>query len=117
MRITEDEYQRILKRNQVVSKPSKYRNVKTIVDGIRFDSKLESRYYEYLKSLGVSFIRQASFHLEGGVKYVCDFFIWDITGVTVVDCTGVMTQTKRNKLKQVKARYGIEVQIVKHGDF
>lgn len=30
---------------------SKYRNKKTIVDGIKFDSRKESRYYEYLKLL------------------------------------------------------------------
>lgn len=121
-----------------IQRPSKYRSQKCIVDGIRFDSKLESRCYRWLRlrqsSGEISFLlRQVPFFLEGGVVYRADFvavlnyerplaeygLLWDRVdmkttlrispGVEVVDATGKLTQTKANKLKQVKARYGIDV--------
>jgi hypothetical protein len=47
------------------------------------------------------------------VKYRADFLVVNLGGVDVVDTTGVMTPAKRDKLKQMLARYGIEVQVVK----
>ncbi len=60
-------------------KPRKYRNMPVVVDGIRFDSKLEARCYQELllrKAAGDIWLllRQVPFALEGGVVYRCDFF-------------------------------------------
>lgn len=96
---------------------SKYRNTPVIEDGQRFDSKLEARCYRELKlrqDLGEIYLllRQVPFHLEGGVVYRADFFVVPYFGeIEVIDATGMMTQAKRNKLKQVQARYGVEVKL------
>lgn len=125
MRLTQEQYEEILRGRavrQVVPsspKPRKYRNQPAkSADDKRFDSKLECRYYEQLllrwKAGDVLwFVRQVTFELEGGVKYRCDFLVVTAAGVEIVDTTGVMTPTKANKLKQMKARYGIEVKVVR----
>lgn len=70
----------------------KYKSTPTIVDGIRFSSKLESKRYEYLKELEKenkisnlelqpSYLLQESFRKEGElfrkVEYVADFRYYD----------------------------------------
>lgn len=126
MRLTEEQYADLLKRRTVPvaslapAKPRKYRNEPAkSADDKRFDSKLERDYYEQLllrwKAGDVLwFVRQVTFELEGGVKYRADFVEVTVSGVEVIDTTGVMTQAKANKLKQMKARYGIDVQIVRN---
>jgi hypothetical protein len=125
MRLTEQEYADLMKRRSTSSaapakKPAKYRNVPSMsADGKRFDSKLERDYYEQLVLRWKAgeilwFVRQVTFELEGGVKYRADFLVVNLGGVDVVDTTGVMTPAKRDKLKQVKARYGIDVQLVRN---
>lgn len=100
-------------------KPRKYRNVPVVVDGIRFDSKLEARCYQeqlLRKAAGDIWLllRQVPFPLEGGVVYRSDFFTVSRSGaVEVIDATGTLTPTKRDKLKQVYARYGIHVTVWK----
>lgn len=126
MRLTQEQYEEILRGRAAravvpaAKKQSKYRNTRCqSADGKWFDSKLERDYYEKLlprwKAGDVRwFIRQVTFELEGGVKYRADFLLITAAGaVEVVDTTGVMTQTKANKLKQMKERYGIEVQVVR----
>lgn len=100
-------------------KKSKFKNKRCqSADGEWFDSQLECRYYEQLllrwKAADILwFVRQVTFKLEGAVKYRCDFLVVTASGVEVVDTTGLMTQAKANKLKQVRARYGIDVKIVR----
>lgn len=124
MRLTEDQYADLMRRRSVplavpAKKPLKYRNQPCLsADGKRFDSKLERDYYEQLllrwKAGDVLwFVRQVTFELEGGVKYRCDFLVVTVTGVEVIDTTGVMTSVKKNKLRQMKARFGIDVQLVR----
>lgn len=102
---------------RLASQPSKYRNQPKLVDGLRFDSTLESRCYEELKLRHKAgellwFTRQVNFQLEGGVVYRCDFLAALASGgVEVIDATGVLTQVKANKLKQMRARYGIDVKL------
>lgn len=106
-----------------IGKKPKYRNVKTVVDGIRFDSKLEAARYEELKQLQQRsavrwFIRQVPFDLPGGIKYRADFVVvWDPAfyepAVTVEDCKGYMTATSKLKITQVEAIYGITVQLIR----
>jgi len=96
-------------------KPRKYRNQVAFADGIRFDSRLEARCYEWLKARQQSgqiawFIRQVPFGLEGGVIYRADFLAVG-SAIEVIDAKGRDTQASINKRKQVKARYGVEVQL------
>lgn len=125
MRLTEQQYADLMrgratsKSAAAPAKPRKYRNQPCLsADGKRFDSKLERDYYEQLllrwKAGDILwFVRQVTFELSGGVDYRADFLVVTAGGVEVIDTTGVMTQVKANKLKQVKARYGIDVQIVR----
>jgi hypothetical protein len=106
-------------------KRSKFKNIRCqAADGTNFASKLERDYYEDLllrwKAGDVLwFTRQVPFWLEGGVKFVVDFMVIEpgtpevaAPGIRFVDTTGIMTSTKINKLKQLKARYGLDVEIV-----
>jgi hypothetical protein len=99
-----------------VKKAHKYHAKGTEVDGIHFASKLEARCYEEQKLRRdvlhevQFFLRQTPFHLEGGVVYRCDFFcVLSAGGVEAIDAKGYDTKEGRNKRKQVKARYGIEI--------
>ena len=52
---------------------NKYNNKKTIVDGIKFDSEMESHYYIYLKQLKeigevVDFILHPTYLLQEGLR-------------------------------------------------
>lgn len=108
----------------------KYRNQTAVYDGRRYGSKLEARYAAHLDLLWHAkeilwYTTQVPFVLEGGVVYRADFLVVKVYGtgnsdfngayppqdVEVVDATGLMTQVKANKLKQVQARYGLTVKI------
>lgn len=95
--------------------PSKYRNRKTTVDGITFDSKKEADFYTRLTRLQAAkavswFIRQVPFDLPGGVKYRADFLVVDQhQGVIVYDVKGYRTEVYRLKKRQVEALYGIKI--------
>lgn len=98
-------------------KPAKFGNVRVVVDGMRFPSKLEAKCYEYHK-LRVKwgevswFIRQVPFHLTGGVIYRADFLaVLTQGGVEVTDSKGYDTQSSRNKRRQVKELYGVDVRL------
>ena len=99
---------------------SKYRNTKTIIDGIQFDSKAEaSRYQELLllQRAGVihSLELQPRYDLVvNGCKlgfYRGDFRYIDVaTGQSVTeDVKGVATPVYKLKKKLVKALYGIDI--------
>ena len=51
MNWTEDEYRRHVgkRAGQQAAKPSKYRNVKVVIDGETFDSKAEAAYWQQLR--------------------------------------------------------------------
>jgi hypothetical protein len=97
------------------AKPRKYRNQPVVEDGQRFDSKLEARCYQWLRMRTIAgevrwVIRQVPFRLEGGVIYRADFLAMLMAGGSeVIDAKGMLTRSTANKLKQVKARYGIDV--------
>jgi hypothetical protein len=81
------------------------------LDGIRFDSKREAAYYRQLKlrvAAGevVTFLRQTTFHLPGGVRYVCDFQVFLASGeVQFVDTKGVQTESFKAKKRMVEELY------------
>ncbi len=103
---------RLMVRHKFNAKP-------TTLDGMRFDSKAEARYYQRLKTRQLAgevlfFLRQVPFHLPGGVKYVCDFLVFLTDGTAeFVDVKGVRTQTYAIKKKQVEALYPIEIKEAK----
>ncbi len=58
------------------------------------------------------FLRQPTFHLPGGVRYVADFLVvWRTYGTRVVaeDCKGMKTPVYKMKKRQVEEIYGIDI--------
>jgi hypothetical protein len=89
-------------------------------DGHRYDSKAELAFAQQLdraKAAGevVQYLRQVPFHLPGGVKYVCDFCIFESGGcIRWVDVKGVDTPMSKMKRKQVEELYApIVIEVVK----
>jgi len=104
-------------------KPTKYRNKKTVVDGITFDSKREGDRYAELKLLGRSGVirdldLQPSFSFDlNGVhicKYIADF-AYQMDGENIVeDVKSEPTKTPEYVIKKklMLAFHGIEIQEV-----
>lgn len=123
-----------------ITKPSKYHNEETIVDGIKFASKKEAKRYGELKLMEkAGEIRRGSIELQrrfvlnvpivdGGIQvgeeHVCDYvadfvYIGRVHGGGLVtwapiveDAKGVRTPVFKLKKKLMKAVLGIEVQEV-----
>lgn len=107
----------------VERRASKYHNTPVEIDGKRFDSKLEARYYQMLKARWQAgevawFIRQVPFELPGKIVYRADFLVVLIVppekiaeSVEIVDCKGVLTDVSRIKIRQVEELYGIKVRL------
>lgn len=96
----------------------KYRNVKTIVDGIKFDSKKEAGRYQVLRLLErtgqVSDLKlQPTFLIAVNGHKVCKYkadFAYRQDGADVVeDVKGIKTPTYRLKAKLLKAVHGITI--------
>jgi len=104
-----------------LAKPSKYKAVKTTVDGIVFDSKKEAQRYHELRLMEKAgeisgLITQPEYDLEapgGGLvgRYLADFTYFDkkINGVVVEDVKGFKTALYRWKKKHVELQYGIQI--------
>lgn len=96
----------------------KFRAKPTDVDGIRFDSKKEARYYQELKLRQragevIFFLRQVPFHLPGNVRYVVDFQEFHADGtVHFIDVKGVATDMFKTKKAQVEGLYPVEIEVV-----
>lgn len=102
-------------------KQNKYKNQKTIIDGITFDSKAEAKYYYQLKQHGItnfmmqeSFVIHDAFSLNGkryqAVKYKPDFTFYNGDElVKVVDVKGKRTADFNIKAKMFASRYGIAI--------
>lgn len=102
-------------------KRSKYRNERTRIDGIKFDSKKEANRYAELKLLEqageILFLTlQPKFPISGGdkpVSYVADFLYHERDCVVVEDVKGIdratgkaqMTPHARDKIKLFKEQY------------
>lgn len=91
----------------------------THINGIRFDSKIESKYYQKLLMLQKSgellfFLRQVPIHLPGKTKLVIDFQeFWADGTVRFVDIKGVETEVFKIKKRQVEALYPFDLTIIK----
>ena len=106
-------------------KRSKYRNVPTVIDGIRFSSKREAAYYQELKLrekagevYEIEMQRRFALTAPNGMlmaTYVCDFHYFDAVEKRrrVIDVKGKETDMFRLKRKMMRAILGIEVEVVK----
>lgn len=89
----------------------KFGNHITHVDGIRFDSKREAKYYQQLQvrvagKQVLYFLRQVPIHLPGGTKLVVDFQEFHADGsVHYVDVKGRETPVFRLKKREVEHQY------------
>lgn len=101
---------------------AKYRNKKTVVDGIKFDSQREATRYSVLKIMQaagvISDLRlQVPYVINvNGLKvckYVADFVYIDKGHEVVEDVKGMKTPTYNLKKKLMWAVHGIEIQEVK----
>lgn len=98
-------------------KASKYGNVRTVVDGITFDSKREAEHYVALKAMRAAgavlwFTRQVPFYLPGKTKYVADFVVAFADGraeVQDVKSEGTKTAIYNMKRKQVREIHNVEI--------
>lgn len=133
LRMTEEEFAALQARNrrrstfsieqkETSTKRSKYGNRRVEVDGIKFDSQHEATIYQELM-LRVragelkAVLRQVSFDLPGGIRYVADFVTIapDMHVEGVYDAKSPATKANRvyiNKKKQMKACWGIEIREV-----
>lgn len=109
-----------------VKKPSikqpKYNNRKVVIDGHKFDSKLEAEYYTFLKhkkatgkikdfSLQPRYTLQEPFKRDGktyrSITYIADFEVLHNDGSTqVIDVKGMMTDVFKIKAKLFTKLYG-----------
>lgn len=96
----------------------KFNAVPKIIDGRRFDSKLEANYYRFLKEKVklnevVFFLMQVPFHLPAKIKYVCDFQVFNTDGsIDFIDVKGKDTPISILKRKQVEEIYPVKIKIV-----
>lgn len=97
---------------------AKYKNTKTNVDGIQFDSAKEADHYKILKMLlkagKISFLeRQVPFELNPGgthsLKYIADFTYYDraTNKKMVVDVKGFRTREYLKKRRLMKKVHNI----------
>lgn len=122
--VTKEQYEAMVKGKG----KNKYNAKKTTIDGIKFDSLLEGRRYQYLKLLEQSgeisgLICHPSWTIvvngERICKYTADFEYWDhgTSKAVIEDTKGRKTRDYVIRVKLLKAVYGITVVEVKDGDF
>ncbi len=131
MRWTEDDYMEYLERQGKTTarkkpKASKYRNKKTWVNGICFDSKKEAEFYltlNLLLQVGEikGFCRQPEFVLVEGdekdraITYKADFIVFHRDGRTeIIDVKGYESEQWKRTFKQFRLRYpDLKLKVVK----
>lgn len=111
-----------------LAKANKFGAVKTKVDGITFDSKLEARFYEFVKQLKKEgkikdFEMQSRFEIFPAyvfndkkirkIEYVADFIVRHHDGeFEVIDVKGVETDVFKIKRKLFEHRYKFPIKSV-----
>ena len=106
-----------------MNKKNKYNAKKTVIDGIKFDSKAEGKRYEVLKkrekageisglTLQPRFTLQEKFKHDGKtirkIEYIADFEYTKNGQQTVEDVKGVKTDVYKLKKKIFLMKYGKE---------
>lgn len=121
---------------------NKYNNKKVVYNGIKFDSAIEARYYEYLKvlkeqkiiesfELQPKFVLLDPFEKNGkkfrAITYNADFLVTYVDGhKEVIDIKGMVTQQFELRRKLFEHRYPYELKLltyskidggwIEHGD-
>lgn len=115
-------------------KRPKYNNSKIVIDGKKFDSKLEANYYMYLQQLEavgdidsfkwqVKYELQPHFKLDSDQKtrraitYTADFVVNKNGIETVVDIKGskfAVTQMFKMKKKMFEYKFGRKLTVITH---
>ena len=101
------------------ARSSKYNATKIIIDGIKFDSKKEGKYYRELKAMKASgkildfalqFVFQVTINGISICKYRADFKVfYPDNRAEIWDVKGFKTPDYRLKKKMVEAQYGIKI--------
>lgn len=96
---------------------NKYNAKKTEVDGYKFDSTKEAKYYVELKLRAetggdvLMFLRQVPFHLPGNTTYRVDFQVFYHSGeIAFIDVKGHRTKSYIRAKKQVEALYPVVIE-------
>ena len=101
----------------------KFNAIRTEVDEIKFASKKEAEYYTQLRKTIYSdknpegtllfFLRQVPLDLPGGIKYICDFVLFNLDGsVHFIDVKGYLTKEFKLKRKLVEKTYPFKLELV-----
>ena len=96
----------------------KFNAVRTEIDGVKFGSKKEARFYSDLllrKRAGevVFFLMQVPFYLPGNVKYRLDFMVFKADGeIEFIEVKGMDLAMGKLKRKQTEALYPIKIEVV-----
>ena len=107
----------LMKVLNIQDESTKYGNKWVEIDGIRFQSKKEGGYYQFLKAEKpagriIDFKRQVPFPIHINkiliCRYYADFAVYYPNGkVNIIDVKGFKTDVYKLKKKMVKAQYGI----------
>ncbi|MFE4523976.1 DUF1064 domain-containing protein [Cytobacillus firmus] len=111
---------------------SKYGNKITVLDGHKFDSLAESKYYEQLKwlrqakqiksfKLQPRYLLQEAFKKNGRtirkIEYVADFEVKHLDGsIEVIDCKGVETEAFKLKRKWFDRLYLYRLSVISYDE-
>lgn len=112
------------------TKPQKYGNTKTVVNGIKFDSRAEAQRYSHLMILQraghisnlrcqVPFVLARSVKFAGAarakpaLRYVADFVYTENGKEVIEDVKGVETQVFNIKRQLMMTALGKEVRVLK----
>lgn len=109
MGISPKQYRKEL-RAIISKKRNKYGAIKTEVDGIKFDSKMEAEYYQILKASPetIHIDCHVPVTLPGGIRYKVDFIVWEKYDLNpdygdikprAIEIKGKVTQDFRTKRK------------------
>ena len=103
---------------------SKYNNIKTEFDGVKFDSKKEAARYAVLRllergnvitdlNLQVPFELAPSVIVAGrkkpALRYICDFTYFEAGKLVIEDCKGALTDLYKAKRHLMKSVYNIDI--------
>lgn len=116
-RMTAEEYRKYLATGKMPTSQtkSKYRNSRTELDGVTYDSKKEARRAAELNLMLksgeiVTLARQVRFRLTKGIEYVADFVYTTKDGEEIIeDVKGIKTDVYKLKKKLMKELRGIEI--------
>ena len=129
MRMTAEEYRKLVGGTPPTTKGSKYKNDRTEIDGFKFDSKKEAEYYLILKDREkygeIRYLRlqypveiQPAFTDKQGNKiraitYKADFYFYDVKlkAWRIIDVKGFKTEVYKLKKKLLLYK-GIEIEEV-----